>query len=130
MQYNKFYISNKDGKSNCVIRSFCKLFSEVYDKVHEELCYIAKELNCDSYNDIEVFETYMKRHDTFPFEYGEDIMVKDLKLDNGDYAVFCWDKKDFYHMISIVDSVVYDKDDTCLDLYVIKIYKKKALVKK
>ena len=78
MQYNNFYISNKDGKSNCVIRSFCKLFSEDYDKVYEELCCIAKELNCDSYNDIEVFETYMKRRDTLPFEYGEDMIVKNL----------------------------------------------------
>jgi len=124
MQYNKFYISNKDGKSNCVIRSFCKLFSEDYDKVYEELCCIAKELNCDSYNDIEVFETYMKRRDTLPFEYGEDMIVKNLNLDNGNYVVFCWDKNDFYHMVSIVDNVVYDKDDTSLDLYVIKIYKK------
>lgn len=123
MQYNQYYISNKDGKSNCVIRSFCKLFDADYESVYKELCNIAKELNCNSYNDIEVFETYMKRHNTFSIEYGKDILIKDLNLDNGRYAIFCWDKNSFYHMIAVINNVIYDKDDSSLDLYTIRIYK-------
>jgi hypothetical protein len=65
----------------------------------------------------------MKRRNTNSIDYGKDIEVKDLNLDNGKYLVFCWDKKDFYHMVSIIDNVLYDKDDSSLNLYVIKLYK-------
>jgi len=130
MKFSEFYVANKEGKSNCVIRSFCKIFNEEYDAVYNELCKIAKELNSESFNDIEVFETYMKRRNTNPIEYGKDIQIKDLNLDSGKYLVFCWDKNEFYHMVSIVDNVLYDKDDNSLELYVITIYKENELVKK
>lgn len=125
MKYNEYYVSNKDGKSNCVIRSFCKLFDEDYDNVYKSLCDIAKELNCNFYNDVEVFETYMERHNTSPIEYGKDIKIRDLNLDNGNYAVFCWDKKEFYHMVPIIDNIMYDREERSLELYTIMIYKKK-----
>ena len=38
--------------------------------------------------------------------------------------VFCYDKKEFYHMISIIDNDIYDKNSDCMDLYVISVYKK------
>ena len=124
MKYNYFFVSSSDGKTNCVIRSFCKLFNEKYDNVYEELNNISKELKCNSFNDVLVFETYMKRHNTTLIKYGKDIRIKDLKLDNGEYIIFCWDKKNFYHMVSIIDNNLYDNDDKCLELYTIKIYKK------
>ena len=130
MKYSEYYICNKEGKSNCVIRSLCKTYNEDYDKVNNELCDIAKELNCASFNDIEVFEAYMKKRNTLPIEYGKDIKLKDLELDDGKYLVFCWDKKDFYHMVSIIDNVLYDRDNTSLELYAITIYKENALIKK
>ena len=120
---------NTEGKSNCVIRSLCKTYNEEYDNVYNELCEISKELNCESYNDIEVFETYMKRRNTSSIEYGKDIKIKDLILDKGKYLVFCWDKKEFYHMVSIIDKVLYDKDDRSLELYAITIYKENVLIK-
>ena len=123
MKFKKYYICDNDGKSNCVIRSLCKNYNEEYSDVYNELCSIAKELNCDSFNDIEVFETYMKRRNTYRIDYGKDLKVKDLVLENGKYLVFSYDKKEFYHMFSIIDNTVYDKDDKCLDLYVITIYK-------
>ena len=124
MRFNEYYITNKDGKSNCVIRSFCKLFNEDYEDVYNGLCDIANEINCDSFNDIEVFENYMKRHNTFPIEYGKDIKIKNLNLDNGSYIIFCWDKNDFYHMVSVIDDVLYDRTNESLELDTIKIYKK------
>ena len=123
MKYNEYYICNNEGKSNCVIRSLCKIFNKGYDDVYNELCLITNELNCESFNDIEVFETYMKRRNTIRIEYGKNIKLKDLKLDNGNYIVFCWDNKDFYHMVSIMDNILYDKDDKSLELYTITIYK-------
>ena len=124
MKFNEFYVSNNEGKSNCVVRTFCKMFNEGYNKVYNDLCLIAKRLGCDSFNDIKVFETYMEEHDTISIDYGKDIKIKDLNLDNGSYVVFCWDKKDYYHMVSIIDNVLYDKNNSSLELYTITIYKK------
>ena len=123
MKYKEYYICNKEGKSNCVIRSLCKNYNEKYDDVYNELCDISKELNCESFNDIEVFETYMKRRNAMPIEYGKDIKIKNLTLDDGKYLVFCWDKNNSYHMASIIDNVLYDKDSRSLELYTITIYK-------
>ena len=44
--------------------------------------------------------------------------------------MLCWNKKDFYHMVSIIDNVLYDKDDRSLELYAITVYKEKELTKK
>lgn len=129
MKYSEYFISNKEGKSNCVIRSFCKLYNQEYDVVFNELVELAHELNHNSFNDVEVFEEYMRRHNTIEIE-SKEIKIKDLELDSGNYIVFCYDKKDYYHMITIIDNTIYDKTDECLNLYVIKIYKEKTLEKK
>lgn len=129
MKYKEYFISNKEGKSNCVIRSFCKLYNQDYNTVFNELVNIAKELNHSSFNDVEVFEEYMKRKNTLEIP-SEEIKIKDLNLSDGNYIVFCYDKKDFYHMVTIIDNIVYDKSDDCLELYVIKLYKQKTLERK
>ena len=125
MKFEEFYISDKNGKSNCVIRSLCKILNKEYDEVYSELCEISNKLNCSSFNDIEVFEMYMKNNNIFKINYEKDGLVKNLKLDNGLYIVFCYDKKDYYHMIPIINNVIYDKDDNCMNLYIISIYMKK-----
>lgn len=124
MNFSEYYIASHNGKSNCVVRSFCKLFEKEYDEVFLELCNLANELNISSFNEIEVFDSYLSKHDIKKFDYGVDVKIRDLELNNGNYVVFCWDKSDFYHMIPIIDKVIYDKSDECLDLYVISIYKK------
>ena len=129
MKFNKFYVEGKDGRTNCVIRSFCKLYGGTYENVLKELLSIKDEINAESFNDIEVFETYMKRRDTEKVNYGNDIKVKDLELDNGNYIVFCWNKEEFYHMVTIMNNTLYDKDDSSLDLYAITVYKQKVLKK-
>ena len=125
MKFEEFYISDKNGKSNCVIRSLCKILNKEYDEVYSKLCEISNKLNCSSFNDIEVFEMYMKNNNIFKINYEKDGLVKNLKLDNGSYIVFCYDKKDFYHMIPIINNVIYDKNFDCMNLYVISIYMKK-----
>lgn len=123
MEFKEYYISDKDKKSNCIIRTFCKLLNKEYDDVKNELLNIAIELNYERYVEIEVFETYLERNNYTKYVSNIDIKVKDLKLPIGKYAVFCYDKKDYYHMLSIIDNIVYDKNDTSLDLYVINVYK-------
>lgn len=123
MEFKEYYFSDKEKKSNCIIRTFCKLFNKEYEDVKNELLNIAAELNYEGYAEIEVFETYLERSNYSKYVSNIDIRVKDLKLPTGKYAVFCYDKKEYYHMLSIIDNIVYDKDDTSLDLYVINVYK-------
>ena len=124
MTFKEFYITDKNGKSNCVIRSLCKILNKEYNDVYNDLCKIAEDLKCDSFNDIPVFEKYMEDNNIFKIIFEEDIKVKDLKMDNDSYIVFCYDKKDYYHMVPIIDNTIYDKNSDCLNLYVISIYRK------
>ena len=123
MEFREYYISNKEGKSNCVIRTFCKLFNKSYDDVFNELSNLARALNSDSFNDVLVFETYLKDNGFVSLDCNEFNKVFDLKLNNGRYVIFCYDKKEYYHMCPIIDNVIYDKNDECLNLYILKVYK-------
>ncbi len=123
MKFEEYYISNKDGKSNCVVRSFCKLYNKEYDEVYNDLVTLSNKLNSSSFNDIIVFEKYMENNNTYKIDYGEGLLLKDLKLEKGSYIVFCYDKKDYYHMVTIIDNILYDKNSNSLLLYVISIYK-------
>ena len=125
IKYEEYFISNKDDKSNCVIRTFCKLFNKDYDTIFNELVDLTHELNRNSFNDIEVFEEYMKRQNINKIG-SKEIKLKDLNLDSGTYVVFCYDKKDWYHMVPIIDNVLYDKTNDSLELYVISLYKMTA----
>ena len=122
MNYNYFYLTDKEGKSNCVIRSFCKIYDMEYDDVSKELLTISKELNCN-FNDIETFEEFMRLRNTIKLDNYQDELIKDLKLDEGKYIIFCYDKKDFYHMVPVINKIVYDYNNDSLNLYVISIYK-------
>lgn len=125
IKYEEYFISNKDGKSNCVIRTFCKLFNKDYDTIFNELVDLTHELNRNNFNDIEVFEEYMKRQNINKIG-SKEIKLKDLNLDSGTYVVFCYDKKDWYHMVPIIDNVLYDKTNDSLELYAISLYKMTA----
>ena len=124
MTFKEFYISDKNGKSNCVIRSLCKIINREYNDVYDGLCKVAENLNFLSFTDIPVFEKYMGDNNIIKINYDGDVKVKDLEIDNGSYVVFCYDKKDYYHMIPIINNVIYDKNAECMDLYTISIYKK------
>ncbi len=124
MEFKEYYIESKNGKSNCVIRSLCKLLNKEYEEVFNELVNIAHELGLESFNEIPVFEKYMSDYHINKIDSNE-IQIKDLKLDSGSYIIFCYDQKDYYHMIPVINNVIYDKNNECLDLYVISIYKRK-----
>ena len=71
----------------------------------------------------------MNNHNINKIEYGKDIKIKDLKLEKGSYAIFCWDRNQYY-MIAIIDDIIYDKDDKSLGFYTISIYKIQACMEK
>ena len=122
MKYEYYYVEDKNKKTNCIIRTFCKLFNKEYDAVKQELINIAKELNYETYAEIEVFEKYLNDKNYIKLEHKEE-QIKNLKLENGKYAIFCYDKKDYYHMLAIINNTVYDKIEDNLNLYTITIYK-------
>lgn len=123
MTFIEYNLTDINGNSNCVIRSLCKILNKEYDDVLNGLLDTAKALNNESFNDIPVFEEYMKQNNIIKIDIEQDKQIKDLKLDNGSYIVFCYNKEDFYHMIPIIDNTVYDKRIDSLELYTISIYK-------
>ena len=124
MKFIEYNLTDANGNSNCVIRSLCKILNKEYDDVLNGLLDTAKALNNESFNDIPVFEEYMKQNNLIKLDIEQDKQIKDLKLDNGSYIVFCYNKGDFYHMIPIIGNTVYDKRIDSLELYTISIYKK------
>ena len=122
MKFQSFNIESKNGKSNCVIRSICKVLDKEYDEVYNDLINIAKEYNL-SFNDILVFEKYLNKNKFMKHDEYKNLMIKDLNLD-GKNIIFCYDKKDTYHMVALIDNTLYDKSNFSLELYVISVYKK------
>ena len=47
----------------------------------------------------------------------------ELELDYDTYIVFCWNKDDFYHMLPIINNVIYDKEESSMNLFTLKLYK-------
>ena len=117
-EYMKFKEYVCDG--NCIVRSFYKMFNYNSKDVSKELDDICLEFNY-TYDDVELFEEYLKRRNMFKIEYGRDMLIRDLKLD-GKYIIFCSDNNNYYHMVPVINNTVYDKSIKSLDLYVISIY--------
>lgn len=120
MKFIEFNPSIEQG--NCIIRSFSKLFNKDYNIVKKELNDLAVSLNYKDYREIDVFEKYLNSNNVYLIEETNK-KIKDLKLDKGRYCIFCWDKKDFYHMVTVIDNVLYDKNIDSLELYTLRIYK-------
>ena len=62
MNFIEYNLTDKNGNSNCVIRSLCKILNKEYNEVLNGLLDTAKVLNNESFNDIPVFEEYMKQN--------------------------------------------------------------------
>ena len=124
IKYEQYYITDKNDNSNCVVRSLCKILDKEYDEVSNALSYIAKELSMNP-NDIEVFEKYMFENNLVDIGYKEESLIRNLDLKDGKYIIFCYDKKDFYHMVPIINGIMYDRIEDSLNLFVINVYKLK-----
>ena len=115
----KFEEYNPASGCGCVVRTFSKLLNKDVSTVKKDLEKIAKQLGYDEINEIEVFDEYYKENH---YEKKDlDIPVCELKFEKGKYGVFCF-KEDDYHMIAIIDGVIYDKNQRYLDMKVISIY--------
>ena len=120
------YYNPSEEKRSCVVRTMTKLTDKKYSTVKTELTALAREIGCESYNDERVFGEYMVLHGMFKLNCYEDITVGELGLNNGEYCIYCTDREGFFHLIPIIDNVIYDLRDDSRELYVIAVYKKEV----
>lgn len=115
------YYNPVEEKGGCVVRALSKAFDKEYALVKQELIALASSLNYEDYREIEVFEKYLLDHGAKK-ENVRNIEVEALKDKKGTYVVFAY-KGDFYHLVCIIDGVLYDKKPDIFDLVVLNLYK-------
>ena len=118
------YYNPVQESGGCIFRSFSKYFDKDYNEVKEELLDLQKELEIESLNDDIVIETYLNNHGVYDINSSYNGKIKDYN-NVGESIVLCYNKKDFYHMVTLIDNTVYDKNNDMLDLFVLKIYKRR-----
>ena len=119
------YYNPSDDKRSCVVRTLTKLTGKEYSTVKAELTALAHELGHETYNDEAVFEPYMANHGFYKIS-NHCNTVGELESDSGAYCVYCTNRAGFYHLLPIVDNIIYDRRNDSLELYVIAVYKKKT----
>ncbi len=65
----------------------------------------------------------MAEHGIYKTKDHVDTTVGELELNDGSYCVYCTNHKGFFHLIPVVDNVIYDRRNDSLELYVIAVYK-------
>lgn len=114
-----------EDKQNCVVRTMTKLTGKDYPVVKSELKQLAARSGFETYNDQSIFEEYMSRCGIYKQrDYNNNTKLKDLDLSGGAYCVLTSNRESYYHMLPVIDNVIYDRRNNSLDLYVITIYKK------
>ncbi|MBE6863779.1 MAG: hypothetical protein E7495_04310 [Ruminococcus flavefaciens] len=117
------YYNPSDESRSCVVRTMTKLTGKKYSIVKAELTALAQELGFETYNDEAVFGRYMAEHGIYKTKDHVDTTVGELELNDGSYCVYCTNHKGFFHLIPVVDNVIYDRRNDSLELYVIAVYK-------
>jgi len=118
------YYSPTDESRSCVARTMTKLTGKDYDTVKAELTELSQSMGLDSYNDEAVFVRYMEEHGITEHKGHSGSRVGELALGPGEYCVFCTDGGEFFHLMPVIDDVVYDRKDTYNELCVIAVYRK------
>ena len=116
------YYNPVDEKKSCIYRAISKSVNRDYNLVKKEIDTLKDKLNTD--DSVLVFETYLKQYNYIIDYTNKDRLITEVMY-NGNNIVFCYDK-DWYHMICIIDNILYDKYDLdkLSNLKIIKIYKK------
>lgn len=118
------YYNPVDERGGCIFRSFSKYFNKDYNTIKKEILNLQKELGCESYTDDLVYETYLSNHGVYDTNSSYTGKIKDYK-NEGKSIILCYNKKEFYHMVTLIDNVVYDKHEDTFDLYILKVYKRR-----
>lgn len=115
------YYNPIDEHGGCVIRAISKSLDKDYYIVKEEL----KQIN-ENYTAI--FEEYLLNNNFNIDESYKNKLLFDIVLE-GNNVVLAHDN-DWYHLICVIDNVIYDKctKDELKNMKVIKVYKKSEYV--
>lgn len=114
------YYNPEEG--NCIYRALSKALNKKYSDIKKELKLLAQSLNVDDYLDDIVFDTYLLNNN-----FIIDNSLKDTNIFNNNYKginiLYTYDK-DWYHLVCIIDNVIYDSCQLSKleNLKVIKIY--------
>lgn len=116
------YYNPVDEKKSCIYRAISKSVNRDYNLVKKEIDALKDKLNTD--DSVLVFETYLKQYNYIIDDTNKDRLITEVMY-SGNNIVFGYDK-DWYHMICIIDNILYDKYDLdkLSNLKIIKIYKK------
>ena len=118
------YYNPSDETRSCVVRTMTKLTGKAYQTVRDELTALASEFGYPEYNAPAVFEHYLAQHGFVKSEDSGGLQVRALRLARGTYCVFCTNGEDFFHLMPVIDGVIYDRRDDCQDLSVLAVYEK------
>lgn len=118
------YYNPSDEKRSCVVRTMTKLTGKEYSIVKKELTELAEQSGLETYNDENVFEKYMAEHGISKLKEYKNTTVGELELNDGIYCVYATNRNDFYHLLPVVDNVIYDRRNDSDGLYVIAVYRK------
>jgi hypothetical protein len=121
------YYNPSEETRSCVVRTMTKLIGKDYDTIKAELTALAHSMEADSYNNDAVFEHYMAGHGIYKLKEYNNITVGELELSNGTYCVYSTNRNGFYHLLPVVDNVIYDRRDDSRGLFVIAVYKKESI---
>ncbi len=113
-----------DEKRSCVVRTMTKLTGRDYGSVKAELAALAAEMGCETYNDQRVFGRFLEDLGFSRIGGYEGLTVGELELKNGSWCVHCTDRKEFQHLLPVVDGVIFDRRDDSRGLFVEAVYKK------
>ena len=120
------YYNPSDEHRSCVVRTMTKLTGKPYPEVKEALAALASEMGFAEWNEQAVFEKYLTAHHFHKLDSFSGMQVKALPLQTGTYCVFCTNRADFYHLLPVIDGVIYDRRDDSRELYVIAAYQQET----
>lgn len=118
------YYNPSEEKKGCVFRAISKALNKSYDEVKNELKELSNNMGIYDLLDDRIFNNYLLK-----YGYKELNEFNDKNLLENDYNgvnIVYSNYNDWYHMVCIIDNVIYDKFDLdrLKNLKVIKAYKK------
>lgn len=118
------YYNPSDEKHSCVFRSLSKALNKSFDNVKDELRELGNSMGIDDLLDDRVFDAFLLKNEYKMVDKYNDSMLLDNNYD-GVNLVYSY-YNEWYHMVCIIDNVIYDKFDLdrLKNLKIIKVYKK------
>lgn len=118
------YYNPSDEKHSCMFRSLSKALNKSFDNVKDELRELGNSMGINDLLDDRVFEAFLQKNGYKTVDKYNDSMLLDNNYDGVNLVYSYHDE--WYHMVCIIDNIIYDKFDLdrLKNLKIIKVYKK------